>query len=363
MIQLNNLIKRYQDCTAVNDITLEVKKGEFCVLVGTSGCGKSTTLKMINRLIEPTAGTIEIDGTDVMKFKPELLRRRIGYVIQSIGLFPHLTVEQNIAVVPRLLKWEDSHIRQRALELLELFHLQPDQYRHKYPNQLSGGEAQRVGVARALAANPDILLMDEPFGALDPITRESLQIELARIQQELGKTIVFVTHDIDEAVRLSTRMAVLDRGKIIQYDVPENLLLNPVNSFVRDFLGADRGLKRLSRLRVENYLRRVQSLKPDQRLESLPVELQDGHYVWVTGEDDRLMGWVDHQKANPGAVAQELAEKLDPDFTLSPDLTLKEALSRMLWQGSHNVPVVSASHQLLGEIHLLDLLKSEEVEV
>jgi osmoprotectant transport system ATP-binding protein len=218
-----------------------------CVLIGPSGCGKTTTLKMVNRLIEPSAGRILLDDEDVTRGDPVKLRRRMGYVIQQVGLFPHETVAQNVATVPHLLGWDRKRTRTRVDELLELVGLEPGEYRGRYPDQLSGGQRQRVGVARALAADPPVLLMDEPFGAIDPIARDRLQAEFLRLQDELKKTVVFVTHDVDEAVRLGDRIAVLREGGVLQqYDTPANVLGRPATDFVADFVGGDRGLKRLS---------------------------------------------------------------------------------------------------------------------
>uniref|UniRef100_UPI0030D8A005 ABC transporter ATP-binding protein n=1 Tax=Pseudomonas sp. RL_15y_Pfl2_60 TaxID=3088709 RepID=UPI0030D8A005 len=255
MIELRNVSRQFGDITAVDDLSLRIEKGEICVFIGTSGCGKSTTLRLLNKLIDCSSGEIWVDGENVATLDSKLLRRRMGYAIQSTGLFPHWTVERNIGVVPRLLGWSAERIDARVRELLELLSLPYATFVHKFPSQLSGGQAQRVGVARALAADPDILLMDEPFGALDPITREALQNELLRIQSHIHKTIVFVTHDIDEALRLATRIVVMDKGRIIQHDTPENLLNNPVNSFVENLLGqGERGLKRASLERVEHFM-------------------------------------------------------------------------------------------------------------
>jgi osmoprotectant transport system ATP-binding protein len=248
MIRLEGLAKRYADGTvAVDDVTMSVRRGEMVMLVGPSGGGKSTTLRLINRLIEPTSGRIWLDGRDVTHEQPEKLRRGIGYVIQRIGLFPHRTVEQNVATVPALLGWDRERTRRRAVELLELVGLEPATYAKRYPNELSGGQQQRVGVARALAADPPVLLMDEPFGAVDPIARDRLQEQFSRIQAELQKTVVFVTHDIDEAVRLGDRIAVLGpAGKLQQYAAPATLLAAPANESVAAFVGADRGIRQMS---------------------------------------------------------------------------------------------------------------------
>jgi osmoprotectant transport system ATP-binding protein len=239
MIELDHLSKRYDGRPVVDDLSLTVPDGAFCVLLGPSGCGKSTTLRMINRLIPFDSGTIRIAGEDIRAVPEEALRRRIGYAIQSIGLFPHWTVEDNIATVPRLLNWPPTRIRDRVTELLELLRLDPEGYRGKYPHQLSGGEQQRIGVARALAADPELLLMDEPFGAVDPITRDALQNEIARVHATTKKTIVFVTHDIEEALRLATVIAILERGRLAQWGAPIDIVEHPASAFVRDFVGGE----------------------------------------------------------------------------------------------------------------------------
>lgn len=248
MIRLTDVGKTYPDGTvAVQQLDLDVSRGELVCLVGPSGCGKSTTLKMINRLIEPTTGRIEIDGADVTSVDPVRLRRGIGYVIQQIGLYPHQRIEQNVMTVPLLYGESKATARERAHELLELVGLEPGQYARRYPHELSGGQRQRVGVARALAANPPVLLMDEPFGAVDPVVRGRLQDEFIRIQQELDKTVVLVTHDIDEAVKLGDRVAIFEPGgRLAQYGTPAELLARPANDFVADFVGATAGLRRLS---------------------------------------------------------------------------------------------------------------------
>jgi osmoprotectant transport system ATP-binding protein len=247
VIRLESVRKQYASgLVAVDDLSLEVPDGEVCILVGPSGCGKTTILRMINRLIEPTAGAILVDGDDISKIDPVELRRRIGYVIQQVGLFPHQTVGTNVATVPRLLGWERTRVNDRVDELLSVVGLPASEYRDRYPAELSGGQRQRVGVARALAADPPIMLMDEPFGAIDPVTRAQLQDEFLRLQQSLRKTIVFVTHDIDEAVKMGDRIAILQvGGRLAQYDSPDRLLAAPANDFVADFVGRDRALKRL----------------------------------------------------------------------------------------------------------------------
>jgi osmoprotectant transport system ATP-binding protein len=253
MIEFRGVSKTYpgSDRPVVNDLSFEILEGEICVLVGPSGCGKTTTMRMVNRLIEPTEGEILIDGEPNTAMSGTQLRRKIGYAIQQIGLFPHRTIAENIATVPGLLNWDRQRIRERVDELLELVGLDPADYRSRYPAELSGGQQQRVGVARAMAADPPIMLMDEPFGAVDPITRERLQDEFLNIQQDIKKTIVFVTHDIDEAIKMGDRIAILKQGGILaQYDSPENILSNPNSEFVASFVGSDRILKRLSLVRV-----------------------------------------------------------------------------------------------------------------
>ena len=256
MITLDRLTKKFGtgEQYAVDGLSLTVKVGEICVLIGPSGCGKTTTMRMINRMVEPDSGRIEVGGRDVTKIDAVELRRSIGYVIQQVGLFPHMTIGENIATVPRLLGWDAPRIAKRVDDLLALVHMEPGLYRDRFPRELSGGQKQRIGVARALAADPPVMLMDEPFGAIDPITRASLQDEFLRILRELGKTIVFVTHDIDEAIRMGSRIAILRAGKVVQYDTPERILAQPADAFVEAFVGGDRSLKRLALLTVSAYV-------------------------------------------------------------------------------------------------------------
>jgi len=256
MIELQQVSKHFAGLSVIDDLSLTIAQGEFTVILGSSGSGKSTLLKMMNRLVEHDSGRILFAGEDIRSFKPETIRRRMGYAIQSIGLFPHWSVEKNIATVPTLLKWPAARIGERVTELMTLLQLDPARYRTRYPHQLSGGQQQRVGVARALAGNPEVLLMDEPFGALDPVTRTALQLEIARIHQVFGKTIVLVTHDIDEALSLATRIVLLDNGRIVQSGTPLQLLSEPANDFVLDFFGrSEVGIRLLGLQQVASHVR------------------------------------------------------------------------------------------------------------
>ncbi|MCA9956706.1 MAG: ABC transporter ATP-binding protein [Ardenticatenaceae bacterium] len=252
-IRFENVTKQYANAArpAVDKVSCDVDEGSFVVLLGPSGCGKTTLLKMVNRLYEPTSGTIYLGQQDIREMDATILRRQIGYVIQQIGLFPHMTVAQNVGIVPDLLNWEPERIRQRVDELLALVDLPPDEYRDRYPSQMSGGQRQRVGVARALAGDPEVILMDEPFGAIDAITRTGLQNELIALQRKLKKTILFVTHDVEEALRLADKIIILKDGRIIQYDTPFNILSHPANQFVYDLVGADDIIRQLGLVRVD----------------------------------------------------------------------------------------------------------------
>jgi len=356
MIRLEQVTKVYGDTLAVNDLSIEVNQGEVCVLIGPSGCGKTTTLRIINRLIEPTSGHIFINGKNTNQIKPEQLRQSIGYAIQSVGLFPHLTVAANIATVPELLHWEKSRIASRIEELLVLVGLNPTKYDRKYPNQLSGGEAQRIGVARALAADPPILLMDEPFGAVDPLTRERLQGQFVRIQQELKKTVILVTHDLDEAIRLADRIAIMASGKLIQYDTPETILSKPTNKFVHDFVGADRALKRLSRIAIESFIRPSPSVTISTSIKEAESTIGSRRSVWVVDEEGRPIGWIDSASlSEAGSVREAIVTQDTNEMAVTNSATLREALSRMLGQGFKCIPVVDEKMRLIGEVTLHDV--------
>jgi len=353
VIRFEQLTKRYDDRLAVDHLSLEVPDGRVCVLIGPSGSGKTTTLRMINRLIEPTGGRVLIDGRDTASLPTEELRRSLGYAIQSVGLFPHFTVAENVATVPRLLRWDKQRIRERVREVLALVGLEPDDYAARYPRQLSGGEAQRVGVARALAADPPVLLMDEPFGAVDPLTRGRLQGEFARIQRELRKTVVFVTHDVDEAIRLADLIAIMRDGRLVQYDTPETILDHPADGFVHDFVGADRALKRLGRVRVADVMRADVPHAAAEDAAALAKRDGGAGYAYVVDAEGRLLGWVDARMVREGRPCEEAVTRVRvEEASVGVDATLKEALSRMLGFGFRAIPVVDDAGVLLGEVGL-----------
>ncbi|EMF01649.1 putative ABC transporter ATP-binding protein [Streptomyces mobaraensis NBRC 13819 = DSM 40847] len=334
VIRFEHVTKRYADgTTAVDDLSFEVAEGELVTLVGPSGCGKTTTMKMVNRLIEPTEGRILLDGADIAETDPVALRRRIGYVIQQVGLFPHRTVLDNTATVPHLLGWQRKKARDRAAELLELVGLDPAVHGGRYPDQLSGGQRQRVGVARALAADPPVLLMDEPFGAVDPVVRERLQNEFLRLQSQVRKTVLFVTHDIEEAVRLGDRIAVYGHGRIEQLDAPSVVLGAPATPYVADFVGADRGLKRLSVTPIErDDLEQPPVVHLDDPVEAALSVLAGENADWavVLDDGDKLHGWVAADSivhANGGTV-RDHARRMEA--WLPVGASLKQAFSTML---------------------------------
>ncbi|RVU16741.1 ATP-binding cassette domain-containing protein [Streptomyces antnestii] len=337
MIRFEHVTKRYADgTTAVDDLSFEVNEGELVTLVGPSGCGKTTTMKMVNRLIEPTEGRILLDGDDISGVDPVRLRRRIGYVIQQVGLFPHKTVLDNTATVPHLLGVKRAKARERAAELLDLVGLDPGTFGDRYPDQLSGGQRQRVGVARALAADPPVLLMDEPFGAVDPVVRERLQNEFLRLQQAVRKTVLFVTHDIEEAVRLGDRIAVYGQGRIEQFDTPSTVLGAPATDYVADFVGADRGLKRLSVTPIEESdLEQPPVVHLD---DPLPATL-DAPWAVVLDGDDNLHGWIsaEHARVQSGTV-REHARRMEAWLPLGA--SLKRAFATMLQHDAGWIAVI-----------------------
>ncbi|MCX4512400.1 betaine/proline/choline family ABC transporter ATP-binding protein [Streptomyces sp. NBC_01619] len=341
MIRFEHVSKRYPDgTTAVDDLSFEVAAGELVTLVGPSGCGKTTTMKMVNRLIEPTEGRIFLGGDDISAIDPVQLRRRIGYVIQQVGLFPHKTVLENTATVPHLLGWNRDKGRARAAELLDLVGLDPSVYGDRYPEQLSGGQRQRVGVARALAADPPVLLMDEPFGAVDPVVRDHLQSEFLKLQDAVRKTVLFVTHDIEEAVRLGDRIAVYGQGRIEQFGAPAAVLGAPATPYVADFVGADRGLKRLSVTPIEEGdLEQPPVVHLD---DPLPRELAS-RWAVVLDSEDRLHGWISAEHAGRSGSVREHARRMEA--WLPVGASLKQAFSTMLQHDAGWIAVIDKEEE------------------
>ncbi|MER5856925.1 betaine/proline/choline family ABC transporter ATP-binding protein [Streptomyces sp900105245] len=362
-IELENLTKRYpgNPQPAVDNVSMDIRAGETVVFVGPSGCGKSTTLKMINRLIEPSGGRIRIDDEDVTDIDPVKLRRKVGYAIQSAGLFPHMTVAQNIALVPRMIGWSKARTRARVEELLDLVGLDPGEFHGRYPRQLSGGQQQRVGVARALAADPPVLLMDEPFGAVDPITRDHLQDELIRLQRELHKTIVFVTHDFDEAIKIGDRIAVLrERSHIAQFDTPEAILTNPADDFVSGFVGAGAALKRLNLTRVRDVeMRGYPTVTVDTPLQEIFGLLRGSgtNEILLLDRRRRPYKWLrrgDLMRAR-GSLAR--AGTLVHD-TVTRDATLRDALEAVLTDNAGRVAVTGRRGEYIGVVDMETLMNS-----
>ena len=334
MIRLEELSKRYpgQEDMAVDSVTMEIPEGEIVVLVGPSGCGKTTTLKMINRIIEPSSGRIILEGQDVTNADPDQLRRRIGYVIQQVGLFPHKTIASNVGTVPKMLGWDKSKVNERVDELLDMVGLDPAIYRGRFPKELSGGQRQRVGVARAMAADPPVMLMDEPFGAIDPITRDRLQNEFLRLQEEIQKTIVFVTHDIDEAIKMGDRIAIFGNDhRIQQFDTPEMLLSNPANEFVDDFTGTGASLKRLNLSRVRDVtLGEWPTAAADITREDAQAQLDamEQAFLLLLDERQRPLRWVSQRDLSRPGWNRDVGL---PVRALVPDhATLHDALDEML---------------------------------
>ncbi|MGH3565003.1 MAG: ABC transporter ATP-binding protein [Pseudonocardia sp.] len=356
-IRLDKLTKRFpgQRESAVDELSLEIPEGEIVIFVGPSGCGKTTTMKLINRLIEPSSGRIFLDDEDVTGVDPDRLRRRIGYVIQQIGLFPHMTLAENIATVPKLLQWDKARIAARVDELIATVGMDPDAYRDRYPKQLSGGQRQRIGVARAMSADPDVMLMDEPFGAIDPITRDRLQNEFLRLQAEIKKTIVFVTHDIDEAIKMGDRIAILREGsRIAQYDTPERILVNPADEFVADFIGRGASLKRLSLSRVrdielsswptvahdDDRAAALRTLKDSKEGCLLVLDAQRRPRSWVNADH---LGRTDHGS---------LADVGLPLAVVEPRATLSDTLNEMLTARYSTAVVVDESGKYAGVVDI-----------
>jgi osmoprotectant transport system ATP-binding protein len=369
-LEFRRATKRYpgQREPAVKELSLTVPAGEICVLVGPSGCGKTTAMRMVNRMIDITEGDILLDGKSVRERRPAELRRDIGYAIQQVGLFPHLSVADNIATVPRLLDWNRERIRARVDELLELVSLDASETRDRYPGQLSGGQRQRVGVARALAVDPPLMLMDEPFGAIDPINRERLQNEFLRLQREIRKTVVFVTHDIDEAIKMGDRIAVLQKGgKLAQYAPPAELLMRPADPFVEDFVGADRALKRLSLQRVRDVdLWKAPLVRAGEPADEARAKLADSEvpYPLLVDDQGRPIGWLSERALDGERVSDEHRSRPDPVLEL--DDVLRDALSDLLAEEAQYGPVVDHRGAVTGVLSieiLSNALKTDPEEV
>ncbi|MDR3098765.1 MAG: ABC transporter ATP-binding protein [Paraburkholderia sp.] len=356
MIELDKLTKTFtqkdgQPVRAVDSVSLSVAEGEICVFLGPSGCGKTTTLKMINRLIAPTSGRVLINGEDTSGLNEVDLRRHIGYVIQQIGLFPNMTIEENITVVPRLLGWDKKRCAERAKELMSMVALDPKLYLKRYPRELSGGQQQRIGVIRALAADPPVLLMDEPFGAVDPINRETIQNEFFQMQRQLKKTVIMVSHDIDEAIKLGDRIAVFRRGQLVQYDHPDTLLARPRDEFVAQFVGQDSTLKRLLLVKAGDAATQPETARVDTPLAHAfsVMDEADTRYLTVLDEANHALGYVTRRAARAGdGVCGDRATPFAA--SVSVDDNLRIVLSKMYQFSASWMPVLDAEGAWIGEI-------------
>lgn len=366
LIDLVNISKSYDGRTnVIEHLNLHINKGEIVVLIGESGCGKTTTLRMINRLNEPTGGTIMINGEDYRKMSKIDLRRQLGYVIQKVGLMPHLTVGQNIEMIPELKGWDKKKRKDRAYELLDTVGLSPDDYYNRYPHELSGGQQQRVGVARALAVNPDVILMDEPFSALDPVTREQLQKELLRLQDELGKTIVFVTHDMDEALKIGDKIAVMKDGKILQYDSPEEILKNPANDFVEYFVGKNRLWKSPEMLRAEDIMHTSLITVGQRRTTAHVIEvMKEKNMVTIfivdkeTDKPQPPIGYITRAILREhGDKPAKMSEICNREFTtVQHDAKMTDVLKIMEDRDARHIPVLDDDGNMVGMITTASIL-------
>ncbi|RQD76083.1 MAG: ATP-binding cassette domain-containing protein [Candidatus Syntrophonatronum acetioxidans] len=363
MILLENVTKIFpgHEKPAVDNLSLEVKEGEICVFVGPSGCGKTTTMKMINRLYEITEGKISVNGEDINKVDVNTLRRNIGYVIQEIGLFPHMTIEENVATVPRELKWPRDKTQKRVYELLKLVGLEPTEYAKRRPSALSGGQRQRVGVARAMASDPPVLLMDEPFGAVDPITRGRLQNEFLRLQEQMKKTIVFVTHDIDEAIKMGDKIAVMREGHLVQYSTPDELLSTPKNEFVASLVGRNRSIKRLHLIHAESVVKpELPLIKLKDNLSIIRERIKDSplEVAAVVDDKDRLLGVVSQSDIKDLEEENITASQIYSEINnyCTDDATLNDVLSIMLNYGEGYVVVTGDDEKVQGVITLGDIM-------
>lgn len=355
MLSIKHLTKIYSgNKKAVDDISLDIQSGEFIAFIGTSGSGKTTALRMINRMIEATEGQIEIDGKDVRSMNPVELRRSIGYVIQQIGLMPHMTIKENIVLVPKLLKWTKEEKDKRAKELIKLVDL-PESFLERYPAELSGGQQQRIGVVRALAAEQDIILMDEPFGALDPITRDTLQDLVKTLQRKLGKTFIFVTHDMDEAIKLADKICIMSEGKVVQFDTPDNILRHPANDFVRDFIGQNRLIQdRPNDKTVEGVMIKPITIQAEATLNDAVHIMRQKRVdtIFVVDRDNHLLGFLDIEDINQGIRGHKnLRDTMQQHiYTVQIDSKLQDSVRTILKRNVRNVPVVDDQQRLVGLI-------------
>lgn len=354
IVSFRNVAKKYRGgSVGVEDVNITIKEGEFVCFIGTSGSGKTTTMRMINRMIEPSKGKIIFKGKNIKHYDPVRLRRTIGYVIQNNGLMPHMTIKDNITLVPKLLKWSQEKMDKKAIELINLAEL-PESYLDRYPAELSGGQQQRIGVVRALAADQDIILMDEPFGALDPITRDDLQDMIKTLQEQLGKTIVFVTHDMDEALKLATHVVIMDSGHVIQDDTPDNILQHPANDFVKDLLGEERLLQaQQNTLSVKDIMFTHPVTVTLGKSLAETIRLMSIHHVdslLVTDDDNKLKGYIDletiNERYSKDASVSDIYNK--NRLRVKPDAFLRDTSERILKQGYKYVPVVDDDHHLVG---------------
>lgn len=362
MLSIKNLSKVYAGGKkAVDNMTIDIESGDFIAFIGTSGSGKTTALRMINRMIESTEGEITIDGKNIKNLNPVELRRSIGYVIQQIGLMPHMTVKENIVLVPKLLKWSQEKKDEKARELIRLVDL-PEEYLDRYPSELSGGQQQRIGVVRALAAEQDIILMDEPFGALDPITRDTLQDLVKKLQQQLGKTFIFVTHDMDEAIKLADKICIMTNGQVVQYDTPDNILRSPANDFVRDFIGQNRLIQDRPNIRtVKDAMIKPVTVHVDRSLNDAVNIMREKRVdtIFVVGNDEHLLGYLDIEDINEGLRHhKELIDTMQRDiYRVRIDSKLQDSVRTILKRNVRNVPVVDSDNKkLLGLVTRANLV-------
>lgn len=352
MLSIKNLSKVYAGGKkAVDNMTIDIESGDFIAFIGTSGSGKTTALRMINRMIESTEGEITIDGKNIKELNPVELRRSIGYVIHQIGLMPHMTVKENIVLVPKLLKWSQEKKDEKAKELIRLVDL-PEEYLDRYPSELSGGQQQRIGVVRALAAEQDIILMDEPFGALDPITRDTLQDLVKKLQQQLGKTFIFVTHDMDEAIKLADKICIMTNGQVVQYDTPDNILRSPANDFVKDFIGQNRLIQDRPNIRtVKDAMIKPVTVHVDRSLNDAVNIMREKRVdtIFVVGNDEHLLGYLDIEDINEGLRHhKELIDTMQRDiYRVRIDSKLQDSVRTILKRNVRNVPVVDSDNKTL----------------